>query len=450
MSNFCDQTIVEFIGGKGGNGSVSFRKEKFVAHGGPNGGDGGNGADIILLADNNMNTLVDYNNKKIYRGEDGGKGTGDNSSGKNGENMILKVPTGTLIVDLATNEVLCDLNKQGRKFIVARGGKGGLGNAKFKSSINQTPRFAETGEDGQISKVILELRLVADIGIIGFPSSGKSTLISRISKAKPKIADYPFTTLIPNLGVVNMADFDKRIKDSFVVADIPGLIEGAHKGKGLGHKFLKHVSRTEALVHLIDPTRNNIEDLEIINRELEAFDKNLSLKKQLIVISKADTINQETITGFMKKLVKSKPSLKKNIHIISSATGIGIKELIFDMYEQVKNIRKARTINLKQENILVDAQEEVIFRPHMREKKFEITFRRTKKEAKTGKTRKIFDVKGSRIEQVVRMTDIENPEGMERIYHFMNRMGIQRELVKMGAKIGDRIRIAGKTFKMRT
>ncbi len=450
MSNFCDQTIVEFIGGKGGNGAVSFRKEKFVAHGGPNGGDGGNGADIILLADNNMNTLVDYNNKKIYRGEDGGKGTGDNSSGKNGENLILKVPTGTLVMNLETNEVLCDLNKQGKKFIVARGGKGGLGNARFKSSINQTPRFAETGEDGQIRKAILELRLVADIGIIGFPSSGKSTLISRISKAKPKIADYPFTTLIPNLGVVNMADFDKRIKDSFVVADIPGLIEGAHKGKGLGHKFLKHVSRTEALVHLIDPTRDSIEDLEIINKELKAFDDTLSQKKQIIAVSKADTLDKDSIAGFVKKLIKSNPSLKKNLHIISSASGTGINELIFDMYEHVKNIRKERTINLKKEDILIDAEEEVIFRPHMREKKFEITFRRTKKEAETGKTRKIFDVKGSRIEQVVRMTDIENPEGLERIYHFLNRMGIQRELIKIGAKNGDRIRIASKTFKMRT
>lgn len=450
MNNFCDQTIVEFIGGKGGNGAVSFRKEKFVPHGGPNGGDGGNGADIILVADNNMNTLVDYNNKKIYRGEDGQKGTGDNSRGKNGENLILKVPTGTLVIDLETNEVLCDLNKQGKKFIVAKGGKGGLGNARFKSSINQTPRFAETGDDGQIRKTILELRLVADIGIIGFPSSGKSTLISRISKAKPKIADYPFTTLIPNLGVVNMSDFDKRIKDSFVVADIPGLIEGAHKGKGLGHKFLKHVSRTEALVHLIDPTRDSVADLEIINKELKEFDKNLSGKKQIIAVSKADTMDQEAINGFVNRIVKANPSLKKTHHVISSATGAGIKELVFDMYKHVKNIRKERTVNLKKEELLIDAEEEVIFRPHTREKNFEITFRRTKKEAETGKTRKIFDVKGFRIEQVVRMTDIDNPEGLERIYHFMNRMGIQRELIKLGAKSGDRIRISGKTFKMRT
>ncbi len=417
--------------------------------GGPNGGDGGNGGNIILVADENMNTLVDYNNKKIYRAEDGGKGTGDNSTGKNGEDLVLKVPSGTIIINQESKEQLCDLKKHGQKFIVARGGKGGKGNDRFKSSINRTPRFAETGEDGQKCKIILELKLVADIGIIGFPSSGKSTLISRISNAKPKIADYPFTTLIPNLGVVDMSTFDKRIKDSFVVADIPGLIEGAHKGKGLGHKFLKHVSRTEALIHLIDPTRNNIEDFKIINSELKAFDERLAEKKQIIAVTKADTITDENIGELVKNLKKSNKNIKSDIHIISSVTGKGIKELVYDMYEHVKHIRENRAVNLKAEELILENEEEVVLKPKAREKKYSITFRRTKKEAESGKTRKIYDVKGFRIEQVVRMTDIENPEGLERIYHFMNRMGIKRELIRLGAVTGDRIRIAGKTFIMR-
>lgn len=449
MSNFCDQAVVEIYGGNGGNGAVSFRREKFIAFGGPDGGNGGNGGNIVLMADDNMNTLVDFANKKIYRAEDGGNGKGSNSTGKDGEDMVLKVPSGTLIIDFESGKTLCDLKKHGQKFVVARGGKGGFGNARFKSSINRTPRFAESGEQGQRIKIILELKLVADIGIIGFPSSGKSTLISRISNARPKIADYPFTTLIPNLGVVNMGDFDKRIKNSFVVADIPGLIEGAHRGRGLGHKFLKHISRTEALVHLIDPTRNNIDDLKTINLELKAFDDRLSAKKQIIAVSKADAVAQEDLDKFIIQLKKVLPSSKEKLHIISSVTGYGIKDLVFDMFKHVENIRIEHTSALKSEPESSKKEDIQIHKPKPEDNKFRISYRRSKKEAESGKIRKIFDVQGKRIEQVVKMTDTDNPEGMERIYHFLNRMGIKRELIRMGADSGDRIRIAGKTFTMR-
>lgn len=222
MSNFCDQTTVKFIGGRGGNGIISFRKEKFVPRGGPDGGDGGNGGSITLVANRNLNTLADFNTNKIFTAENGQNGGKQNKHGKNGQNLILKAPVGTLIIHDGNEELLCDLKEDGHEFIVVRGGKGGLGNARFKSSIHQVPRFAEDGEEGETKEIRLELQLVADVGIIGFPNAGKSTLISRISAAKPKIASYPFTTIIPHLGVVEMRRFDKKIKTSFVAADTPG------------------------------------------------------------------------------------------------------------------------------------------------------------------------------------------------------------------------------------
>ncbi|HLG26130.1 MAG TPA: GTPase ObgE, partial [Candidatus Gracilibacteria bacterium] len=380
MSNFCDQTIVEFIGGSGGNGAISFRREKYVPKGGPDGGDGGSGGNVILLADGNINTLVDYSTKKLFAAEDGEKGRGANSFGKTGSDLLLKVPAGTLVIDHETKEILFDLKRHGEKFVVARGGRGGMGNTHFKSSVHQVPRFAETGEEGQKRIVTLELQLVADVGIIGFPSAGKSTLISRISNAKPKIAAYPFTTLIPNLGVVDMKMLDKREKGSFVVADIPGLIEGAHAGKGLGHKFLKHVSRTEALVHLVDPTRESVEDFRIINKELAAFDERLSKKNQLVAISKSDAISAEDLKKFKKDLEKKNPSLKGELHVISSVTGEGIKELVFEMYERVQKWRTAREKDLSAQEQRLE-QEEKVFRPHLEKKKFEVALRRTKKEA---------------------------------------------------------------------
>ena len=289
MSNFCDKTSVTFSGGNGGDGSVSFRREKHVPRGGPDGGDGGNGGDIVLIANDNINTLSAYNTQKHFRAENGGNGAKQQKTGKTGETMLLEVPAGTLVFN-EKGEKLADLAEHGQKYIVAKGGRGGLGNVNFKSSVHQAPKFAESGEEGETILVTMELQLVADIGIIGFPSAGKSTLISRISNAKPKIADYPFTTLIPNLGVVDMRTYDRQLNDSFVVADIPGLIEGAHKGKGLGHAFLRHVSRTEILVHLIDPTRQNPSDYKVINDELKAHDARLSKKDQIIVISKSDVL----------------------------------------------------------------------------------------------------------------------------------------------------------------
>ncbi len=449
MSNFCDKTVVEFIGGKGGNGSVHFRREKYISRGGPDGGDGGHGGSIVVVADENINTLYEFNSQKLYRAEDGGNGQKKNMAGKQGDDLILKVPAGTLLIDDKDKILLCDLKKHNQKFIIAKGGKGGFGNAHFKSSVHQAPEFAEQGEDGEARRVLMELQLVADVGIIGFPSAGKSTLIARVSNARPKIADYPFTTLIPNLGVVAMSTFDKRSKNTFVIADIPGLIEGAHLGKGLGHEFLRHVSRCEVLVHFVDPTRACPEDYIIINEELANYDKRLASKEQITCISKCDALTPEEIKSFRKALIKSSPELKKGLFEISAVTGDGIKELVYEIWKRVEAFRKKRAEDIDMNEAILTDTEEKIFRPHLENRKFEVIFRRSKLEASTDKIRKIFDVKGERIEQVVKMTDVENEEGLERIYHFIGKMGIGGELKKMGARPGDRFRIAGKTFIVR-
>ena len=247
MSNFIDEAQIYVRSGKGGDGCISFRREKFVPFGGPNGGDGGKGGDIIFTTDPNLSSLQDFRYKKEYRARNGENGRGKDQHGKGAEDLYIPVPVGTILKNIDTDDIICDLNKKGQEFRLARGGNGGKGNARFKTSINQAPRTAHPGQEGQEFNLKLELKLLADVGIVGFPNAGKSTLISKISAAKPKIADYPFTTIIPNLGVVTYDD-----GKTFVIADIPGIIEGAHKGAGLGLKFLKHIERTKLLVHMID------------------------------------------------------------------------------------------------------------------------------------------------------------------------------------------------------
>ncbi|MBD3327884.1 GTPase ObgE [Candidatus Peregrinibacteria bacterium] len=433
MSNFCDKTWTEFTGGNGGNGAVSFRREKYVAKGGPDGGNGGNGGNVILIADENINTLIDFHTKKFFRAKDGANGGRKNMTGANGDDLLLKVPVGTIVKNFETNENIVDLKNNNQEFIIAKGGKGGLGNTHFKSSIHQAPQFAENGEQGQNIKVNLELELVAEIGIIGFPSAGKSTLISKISNARPKIADYPFTTLIPNLGVVDMSAFDKKMNFSFVVADIPGLIEGAHEGKGLGHDFLRHVSRAKILLHLLDLTRNDHDDYFKINKELKLHNEELAQKRQIIALNKADVVDDETITNYKNKLCSEVPNISEaDIHVISAVTGLGLNKLIFDLYDAI--------INFKPSNKKTQKNSEIhVFQPHLNKKKFEI-----KKQ-----NHNTFIVKGDRIEQLMNMTDLNNEEGMERVYHFLNKMGIKKELKNMGAKAGDQIFISTKPIIFR-
>ena len=321
--SFIDEAAVHLIAGSGGNGCLSFRREKYIPKGGPDGGDGGKGGSIFLKADSSLTTLHDFRLQKKYQAKNGSSGEGKNKHGKDANDIILKVPVGTIIFEESTKEEIADLKNDGELFEVVSGGKGGLGNARFKSSTNRAPRKTTEGEKGEELSLQLELRLIADVGLLGFPNAGKSTLISSISQAKPKIADYPFTTLTPNLGVV-----ESESLNPYVIADIPGLIPGAAKGAGLGIRFLKHLSRVKLLLHLIDVSEIEPEDIEekknSLDKELKEFDESLSILEQWIVLTKADTKK-----GSKKDyLSKAKKIYGNEVFLISSVTGEGLSELV--------------------------------------------------------------------------------------------------------------------------
>ncbi len=318
---FIDFAVIEVEAGKGGDGAVAFRREKFVPKGGPSGGNGGRGGSIILKAHHNLNTLLDFRYKKKYKADNGDPGGTSLKDGKKGEDIIIKVPVGTIIKNFETGEILFDLDKDKKQVTLAKGGKGGKGNSNFATPTNRTPRYAEPGKLAEYNKIILELKLIADVGLVGFPNAGKSTLISKVSAARPKIADYPFTTLEPNLGIVNYKEYK-----SFTMADIPGIIEGAHKGKGLGHKFLRHIERTRILLVMIEITSENYnEDFNVLLSELKNYSSRLTNKKIIISFSKADLVDEESI----KKLSKHKfDGVNTEPLVFSSVTGYGIKKLL--------------------------------------------------------------------------------------------------------------------------
>ena len=326
---FKDTSKIFIQAGKGGDGAVTFHREKYVAAGGPDGGDGGNGGNIVAVADKNVSTLLDFRYKKKYSAPDGGNGRDGRRSGKSGEDLIIRFPCGTLIRDSETGKVICDLKKDGDRFIIAKGGSGGWGNSHFATATRQTPKFAKAGLPGDEREITLELKLIADVGLLGFPNVGKSTFLSIISDARPKIANYHFTTLVPNLGVVSMGE-----GQGFVVADIPGIIEGAHEGVGLGHAFLRHVERTRILLHLVDVSgsegRDPVEDVHIINRELVSYSEKLAEKPQIIVANKAD------IPSFNDNFERFKAQMEDEgykVFAISAATKSGISEVINYTYE---------------------------------------------------------------------------------------------------------------------
>lgn len=355
---FIDEATIRVIAGHGGPGCVSFRRETFIPRGGPDGGDGGEGGSVRFVASNQLGTLQDFRFKREYRAANGMHGSGANKAGRDGDDIEIRIPVGTIIKDTTTGEILIDFTQNGQVWIACKGGRGGKGNAHFVSSTFQAPKFAQPGEDGESRELTLELKLLADVGIIGFPNAGKSTLISRISAARPKIADYPFTTLTPNLGVVSLPDFK-----SFVVADIPGLIEGAHSGMGLGHKFLKHMERTRLFVHLLDGTQL-LEDLtkpphveddtdaaqspaihalieryQIIRRELGLFNEKLLHKPEVVVLNKIDVLESdpELIQAARKALrqriasIRGSHPLPHEPYVISAVSGAGVQELIYEI-----------------------------------------------------------------------------------------------------------------------
>jgi GTP-binding protein len=325
---FIDEARIECKAGDGGDGAVAFRREKYVPFGGPSGGDGGKGGSIILKADANLSTLLDFHYLQHHRAQSGQKGMGSDCNGRDGEDLILRVPVGTRVKDAATDEVLHELEKEGELWTLCRGGKGGQGNMNFATATRQAPRFSEPGSPGEKKEILFELRLLADVGLLGFPNAGKSTLISRVSKARPKVANYPFTTLVPHLGVVQY-----REDRSFVMADIPGIIEGASEGVGLGHQFLKHVEKCKVLIHILDCSadgegRDPLKDMTTLNKELKAYSAELASKPQIIAANKADLPEARERALELEKKLKRK---KLKLHIISAATGEGLKELLNDV-----------------------------------------------------------------------------------------------------------------------
>jgi GTP-binding protein len=342
---FIDRAKIHVQGGNGGNGVTAFRREKFVPRGGPSGGDGGRGGDVVIVADASLNTLLHLRYNPRHIAERGLHGEGSNRSGHTGEDLVVRVPVGTQIFDSDTEELLADLDHDGRQWLAAKGGRGGFGNAHFTSSTNRAPRYHQDGGKGEERDLQLELKLLADVGLVGFPNAGKSTFISTVSAAKPKIADYPFTTLEPNLGVVDLGDFK-----TFVIADIPGLIEGAHTGAGLGDRFLRHVERTKLLLHLVDVSsmsgRETVSDYETVNHELASYNPELAERPQFVVATKLDALDERERLESLKNRVEEEG---KPFFAISSATGEGVRELINAIalkLDELSAAKKTETVEL--------------------------------------------------------------------------------------------------------
>lgn len=336
---FIDRTKIRVQGGHGGNGVTAFRREKFVPRGGPSGGDGGRGGDVWIVADSSLNTLLHLRYNPEHVAGRGMHGEGSDRSGREGTDAIVRVPVGTQIFDPRTNELLFDFDEDGARWLAARGGRGGFGNAHFTSSTNRAPRYHQEGSPGEEFELQLELKLLADVGLVGFPNAGKSTFISTVSAARPKIADYPFTTLEPHLGVVDAGDFR-----TFVIADIPGLIEGAHEGHGLGDRFLRHIERTKLLLHLVDASsasgRDPVSDYEVINRELTAYDARLSSREQFVVATKIDAVDEP---DRVEQLRKRASDDRRPFFAISSVSGAGLRELVTSVARELEQLREHST-----------------------------------------------------------------------------------------------------------
>lgn len=420
---FIDEAIIEVVGGNGGNGCLAFRREKYIEMGGPYGGDGGNGGNVVFQADEGLNTLIDLRYKKKYKADNGGHGEGKGCHGKSAKDLIVKVPVGTVVKDVDSNFILGDLTKHNETCIVAYGGRGGRGNMSFVTRTNKAPDFAENGEPGEDKKVKVELKLLADVGLVGMPSVGKSTFISVISAAKPKIAAYHFTTLSPNLGVT-------RTKDgrSFVVADLPGLIEGASLGEGLGDKFLKHIERTRVIAHIIDMSgyegRDPYDDYVIINKELENFNKKIMDKPQIVIANKMD------IEGAKENLKKFKEKVNVPIYPISAALNQGLEDVLIKLADMLDGIKKT------------DLYEEERFESHVLYKfKKEQPFTIYKEDEHT------FVVKGNEIEKIYKMTWFVTDEAFRRFSNKLRRLGIDDKLKEMGIMPGDTIKILDYEFE---
>jgi GTP-binding protein len=410
---FYDQVKIRVEGGAGGNGCVSFRREKYVPLGGPNGGNGGSGGNVYLEADRHLNTLISFQGRRHFKAERGGHGQGKDRQGAKGKDITLAVPPGTLVRDAESEELLADLKMPAEKVLVAQGGRGGLGNAAFASPTNQAPRIAERGEAGQSRWLFLELKLLADVGIVGCPNAGKSTLLAAVSAARPKIADYPFTTLVPNLGVVTLDDRD------FVLVDIPGLIEGAHAGTGLGHDFLRHIERTRVLIHLLDGTSPDpLRDLADINEELRLFNPRLADKPQLVVLNKMDLPQARDVWPAVEDELRRRqvPACS-----ISAATGSGVREMVNQVLRLLDSLPEEEELG---------EEEIAVFRPEAEEEAFTIS--------KEGEG---YRIKGRQVERLVARTDWRYDESINRLHRALERMGVTEAMEEAGVQEGDTVYI---------
>lgn len=423
---FVDSVRIQVRAGKGGDGAISFLREKYVPRGGPDGGDGGKGGDVVVAVDPQLSTLIGLASRRSFVAEDGAAGGGNRRFGRNGENLVIKVPKGTVIHNAVTGERIADLPGERDSVVVARGGAGGRGNARFANPRRQTPRIAERGEPGECLDIELELKLISDVGIIGFPNAGKSTLISRVSAARPKVADYPFTTLEPNLGVVSLDN-----GESFVLADIPGLIEGAHQGTGLGHTFLRHVERTRLLIHLVDVSstsyRDPIEDYEKINNELRLYSPALGSKPQVVAANKMDIPGSEEALDRLQDHLVGRGI---QCYPISAVTGEGVRALLYAVLDRLKHLPRP------------EMEDERADRPaHV-----EVVHKRTHDEVTVKRQDDVFLVEGGDLDRKVALVDLDDLDALRYVQSILRSRGVIDKLRAAGAEDGDTVRIGGIEF----
>jgi len=422
--NFIDKVIVDVKAGDGGNGAVSFRQEKFIDRGGPDGGDGGNGGNVVLQASRNQNTLASFRYQKELKAPEGQAGSKRRKHGRSGKHLFVAVPVGT-VVSREDGTIMADLAEDGQEVIIAKGGRGGFGNAHFISSVRQTPRFAEKGEAGQQYLLNLELKMIADVGLVGLPNAGKSTLLATISNARPEIADYPFTTIKPNLGVV---DIDKD--NTVLVADIPGLIEGAAEGKGLGHEFLRHVERTKVLIHMIDAYNDDVAAAyTTIQDELAAYKINLADRPQLVALNKTDGLDEDIVADLKQQLQKVLPD-NATIFAISAQAGSGVKELLYAVKARLQTVNE--DIAAAEAAVGVEYEGLPVLRMTDQSLAWRVSF-----------SDGAFIVSGHKIEKFAGRTDFDNEQGVERLRDIMRKMGIMHELQRQGIKADQVIRVGG-------
>lgn len=426
---FADRATIYVRSGKGGDGHVSFRREKYVPSGGPDGGDGGNGGDVIFQVDEGLNTLVDYRHIRKYRAEDGEQGGKKNCHGKNGQNIVLKVPLGTVIKEAETGKVIADMSGDNRKVVLLKGGKGGNGNQHYATSTMQAPKYAQPGQPAQELTLLLELKVIADVGLVGFPNVGKSTLLSRVTNAQPKIANYHFTTLSPNLGVVDLDG-----SRGFVIADIPGLIEGASQGAGLGHEFLRHIERTKVIIHIVDAAgtegRDPVADIYAINRELESYNADIGKRPQVIAANKIDAIYSVEESDPLAALKAEFEPKGIPVYPISAISGQGLKELLYHVRDMLDQLD----------------QEPAVFAQEYFPEEERVSDSDAPYTVEYDETADEYVVEGPRIEKMLGYTNLESEKGFTFFQNFLRDNGILEQLEQLGIQEGDTVRMYGLSF----